>query len=37
MKGDELPAEWQAKPVRKAANGKESISKRAQKKKAAAK
>src|SRR2546427_1019135 len=35
--GDELPAEWLKKPGRKAANGRDSASKRGQKKKAAAK
>ncbi|MFY9681368.1 MAG: toxin-antitoxin system HicB family antitoxin [Candidatus Sulfotelmatobacter sp.] len=29
--GDELPAEWQKKPGRKATNGRESVSKRGQK------
>ena len=37
MKGDELPAEWQKKPGRQTANGRDSASKRGQKKKAAAK
>jgi hypothetical protein len=36
VKGDELPTEWQKKPGRKAANGRDSVSKRGQKKKAAA-
>src|SRR3984957_7448913 len=35
--GDELPAEWQKKPGRRAANGRDSASRRGQKKKAAAK
>jgi hypothetical protein len=37
MRGDELPAEWQTKPGRQAANGKDSVSRRGHKKKAAAK
>ena len=37
MKGDELPAEWEPKPGRQAANGKDSVSKRGQKKKTSAK
>lgn len=37
MEGDELPQEWQKKPGRKVANGRDSASKRGQKKKAAAK
>jgi hypothetical protein len=37
MKGDELPTNWQKKPGRKAANGRDSVSKRGQKKKAASK
>lgn len=37
MEGDELPPEWQKKPGRKAANGRDSASKRGQKKKAASK
>ena len=37
MKGDELPAEWQAKPGGQTTDGKDSVSKRGQKKKAAAK
>jgi hypothetical protein len=37
VEGDELPAEWQKKSGRKAANGRDSVSKRGQKKKAAAK
>jgi len=37
MKGDELPEEWQAKPGGQTTSGKESVSKRGQKKKAAAK
>ena len=36
LKGDELPAEWQKKPGRKAANGRDLLSKRGQKKKSAA-
>jgi hypothetical protein len=35
MKGDELPTNWQKKPGRKAANGRDSVSKRGRKKKAA--
>jgi hypothetical protein len=34
--GDELPAEWRKKPGRRAANKRESISKRGQKRRAAA-
>ena len=37
MKGDELPAEWQTKPGRQTTDGKGSVSKRRQKKKAVAK
>jgi hypothetical protein len=37
MKGDELPAEWQKKPRREVANGRDSVGKRGQKRKAAAK
>jgi hypothetical protein len=37
MAGDELPAEWQKKPGRKAANGRDSVSKRGQNKKAGGK
>jgi len=37
LTGDELPAEWPKKPGRKAANGRDSVSKRGQKKKTAAK
>jgi hypothetical protein len=37
IKGDELPAEWRKKPSRKAANGRDSVSKRGQKKRAASK
>ncbi len=37
LKGDELPAEWQKKPGRKAVNERDSLGKRGQKKKAAAK
>jgi hypothetical protein len=37
MKGDELPAKWQTKPGSQAANGRDSVGKRGQKKKAAAK
>jgi hypothetical protein len=37
LEGDELPAEWQKKPGRRAANGRDSASRRGQKKKAAAK
>ncbi len=35
LAGDELPPEWQKKPGRKAANGKDSAGKRGQKKTAA--
>ena len=35
LKGDELPTEWQKKPRRKVANGRDSASKRGQNKKAA--
>src|SRR5271165_2184723 len=35
--GDELSAEWRKKPGRKAANGRDSVSKRGQKRRAAAK
>jgi HicB family len=35
LEGDELPPEWQKKPDRKVANGRDSASKRGQKKKAA--
>ena len=35
--GDELPQEWQKKPGRKVANGRDSASKRGQKKRAAVK
>jgi HicB-like protein involved in pilus formation len=35
LKGDELPTEWQKKPRRKVANGRDSVSKRGQNKKAA--
>jgi hypothetical protein len=31
VEGDELPAKWQRKPGRKAANGRDSVSKREQK------
>jgi hypothetical protein len=37
MKGDELPAEWQKTAGRKVAKGRDSVSKRGQNKKAAAK
>jgi hypothetical protein len=37
MKGDELPAEWRAKPGRQVTDGKNSASKRRQKRKPAAK
>ena len=37
MEGDELPTEWEKKPGRKAVNGRDSVSKRGQKKKIAAK
>ena len=37
MEGDELPQEWQKKPGRKVANGRDSASKRGQKKRAAVK
>ena len=37
MKGDELPADRQTKPGRQAASGSDSVSKRGQKKKTAAK
>ena len=37
MGGDELPQEWQKKPGRKVANGRDSASKREQKKRAAVK
>jgi len=37
MKGDELPAESRMKPGRQSTDGKDSVSKRGQKKKAAAK
>jgi hypothetical protein len=37
MKGDELPAGWRKKPSRRTASGRDSSSKRGQKKKAAAK
>jgi hypothetical protein len=37
MEGDELPMEWQKKPGRKAANGRDSVRKRGQKKKTAVK
>jgi hypothetical protein len=37
MSGDEFPAEWQKKPGRQTANGRDSVSKRGQNKKAAAK
>jgi hypothetical protein len=37
MGGDELPMEWQKKPGRKAANGRDPVSKRGQKKKTAVK
>jgi hypothetical protein len=37
MKGDELPAGWQTKPGRQPTDGKESVSKRGQKKKASGK
>jgi hypothetical protein len=37
VQGDELPPEWQKKPGRKAPNGRDSASKRGQKKKAASK
>jgi hypothetical protein len=35
LKGDELPTEWQKKPRRKVANGRDSVSTRGQNKKAA--
>jgi len=35
MKGDELPAKWQTKPGREAANGRVSVSKRGKRKNAA--
>src|SRR5437763_4110651 len=35
LEGDELPPEWQKKPGRQAANGRDSASKRGQKKRAA--
>jgi hypothetical protein len=35
MEGDELPPEWQKKPGRKVAHGRDSASKRGQKKRAA--
>ena len=35
MKGDGLPPEWQTKPGRQAANGRDSVGKQRQKKKAA--
>jgi hypothetical protein len=35
MAGDELPPEWSKKPGRKAVNGKDSVSKRGQKKRVA--
>ena len=37
MEGDEPPQEWQKKPGRKVANGRDLASKRGQKKRAAAK
>jgi hypothetical protein len=37
MEGDELPTEWQKKPGRKAANGRDSVSKQRQKKRATVK
>jgi HicB family len=37
VEGDELPAEWRKKPGRKAVNGRDSLSKRGQKKRAAVK
>lgn len=37
MEGDELPAEWQKKPGRRAANGRDSVGRRGQKKRAAVK
>ena len=37
VEGDELPQEWQKKPGRKVANGRDSASKRRQKKRAAVK
>jgi hypothetical protein len=37
LEGDELPPEWQKKSSRKAANGRDSVSKRGHKKKAAVK
>jgi hypothetical protein len=37
MKGDELPAEWRTKPGRQTTDGKESVSKQRQQKKASAK
>jgi len=37
MEGDELPQEWQKKPGRKVANGRDSASRRGQKKRAAVK
>ena len=35
VEGDELPAEWRKKPGRRATNGKDSVGKRGQKKRAA--
>ena len=37
VEGDALPQEWQKKPGRKVANGKDSVNKRGQKKRAAVK
>jgi hypothetical protein len=37
VEGDELPAEWRKKPGRRAANGRESVSKRGQKRRVAGK
>ena len=37
MEGDELPAEWGKKPRRKATNGRDSVSKRGQRKRTAVK
>ena len=37
LEGDELPTEWQKKPGRKSANGRDSVGKRGQKKRAVVK
>jgi hypothetical protein len=37
VEGDELPPEWRKKPGRRAANGRESVSRRGQKRRAAGK